>query len=122
MTNVKNWQSYFKQDVKNKFIVSQEEFEKYKHTSSIIYLQQACEKMFSVVENYFMIKYEYRAKSYGDLYAKVRSNSNDVELLRKAFQLHQFFYNGEVQMPKYIAEDEFIHISLLMKSRIKRIS
>ena len=116
-----NWIKYFEEDVKNKFIVSQEEFRKYKTTSSIIYLQQSCEKLFSVVENYFMVKYKYRAKNYGDLYNKIRDNKHDAELLRKAFQMHKFFYNGEVQMPKYIAEDEFIYLSTLMKQRIRRI-
>jgi len=117
-----SWKNNFRTDVKTKLRVANLEFKQYKKSGSIIYLQQSGEKLFSVVENYLMLKYDYRASSYGDLYKKMKSNSHDLYLLKDSFQLHKFFYNGTLQMPVYQAEDEYIRISSIMEGRIKRLS
>jgi len=117
-----DWRDKFIVDVKNKLKAANLEFKQYKQTSSIIYLQQAGGKIFSVVENYLMVKHDYRARSYADLYEKIKSNSHDLLLLKDAFQLHKFFYNGDLQMPVYQAEDEFIRISAILEARIKRLN
>jgi hypothetical protein len=92
------WKSKFRQDIKTKLSHSKKELDLYNSTGSIIYLQQACEKMYSVVENYLMIKYSRRAKSYGHLQEIVKNNQYDTNLLFDAFLLHKFFYNAELQM------------------------
>jgi len=118
---MKGWQEKFVLDVKNKFKMANLEYEQYKKTGSIIYLQQAGNKLFSVVENYLMVKNQYRARSYGDLYEKIKGNAYDLALLKDSFQLHKFFYNGDLQMPVFQAEDEFVRISVLLEQRIKRL-
>lgn len=115
------WHRSFKKDIAVKFEASNKEFKQYKKTGSIIYLQQAGEKLFSAIENYLMLKHDYCARGYADLYGKVKNNKFDLSLLKDAFQLHKFFYNGDFHIPVYQAEDEFVRLSSIMKSRFERI-
>jgi len=95
---IKNWRNLLKNDAKRKLRESKREFEKYNKTSRILYLQQACNKLFSAVENYLIVKYNKRVKNYQDLKAIV--NKRDRMLLTDAAQLHYFYYNGKLQMPE----------------------
>lgn len=115
-----DWKNRFAIDIISKLEAAEEEFRKYNKSGSIIYLQQACGKLFSIVENHLMVKHDYRARSYQDLYKKIQSNSYDRLLLKDAFQLHKFFYNGDMQMPVYQAEDEFIRLISILKGRLER--
>lgn len=121
MPKQSDWRRNFRQDIGRKLEESKKEFELYRKTGYIIYLQQAGNKLFSAVENHLMLKHDYRARSYGDLYEKVKSNNYDRSLLKSAFHLHRFFYNGDLQMPVYQAEDEFIRLSAIMDSRLRRL-
>ncbi len=114
-----HWKQSFKKDISRKLKASEEEYKKYLNTHKIIYLQQAGNKLFSIVENYLMLKYGERKKDYKSLFHMVKNNKNDRTLLRDAVQLHYFFYNGELDMPKFIAEDFYESVRNRMKNRLR---
>lgn len=98
------WQKEFEIDFKNKLNLAKQEYQTFVTTQHIIYLQQAGNKIFSAIENYFMLKYNKRVRSYKQLQELVKQNKQDFELLRNAVQLHYFFYNCEAQMNRLDAE------------------
>ena len=101
MTHLKE---VFKRDWNNKLEAANKEFQDYKNTDKLMFLQQAGSKLFSAVENYLMYKYNKRVRSYNDLQVVVRNNQDDLYLLSQAAQLHYFFYNADLQMTRYDAE------------------
>lgn len=111
-----DWKEEFKKDVKVKLKASEKEYKKYKQTSSIIYLQQACNKLFSAVENYLMVKYKKRVRSYKKLRSVVKGPA-DKKLLRDAAQMHYFYYNGRLQMEEFDAADYYNDV----RKRFERI-
>ena len=113
----KDWKSYFKKDINMKLSESKREYDKYNSTGSIIYLQQASNKLFSVVENYLMIKYDNRVKSYKKLY--LMTNHADKQILFEANQLHRFFYNGDLQMETFEAKRLYMIVYNKIKQRVK---
>lgn len=115
-----NWETVFKKDIKQKLLCAEKEYFQYKQTGYIIYLQQAGNKLFSVVENWLMLKYKKRVRGYQELVNIISQNNNDSFLLAQSVQLHYFFYNGELQMSKQEAEILFKNISRKMKQRIIR--
>jgi hypothetical protein len=114
-----NWKSVFKKDIESKLKYAEIEFKEYKRTGYIIYLQQSCNKLFSAVENYMMLKYNIRVKSYQELKQIVINNKNDKVLLAQVSQLHYFFYNGDLQMDRDEAEILYIDIKNKLKNRLK---
>lgn len=115
----KDWEQMFKQDIKDKLIESKKEFDVYKSTGKIVYLQQAGNKLFSVVENFMMLKYKTRVRGYQDLRELVKDNTFDKRLLSKTAQLHYFFYSGTVQGEPDEFADMYLEIYEVMKSRVK---
>lgn len=115
-----DWKEKFKIDYLNKFKYSKLEFDKYKETSHIIYLQQACNKLFSSVENYLMYKYNRKVTSYQQLRDIINNNENDKILLSLANSLHVFFYNGEVYMNRVEIEDTYMLVYNKMKNRLDK--
>ena len=113
------WKDIFKKDIRTKVKIADEEYKKFRSTKQIIYLQQAGNKLFSAVENYLMLKYEKRVKNYQILFNIVKHNEKDRIILREAAQLHYFFYNGELDMPVFEAEDFYKSVSSKMKKRLK---
>ena len=116
-----NWKSYFKKDIKNKFKYSWKEYLKYKNTNKVIFLQQAGGKLFSAIENYLMIKYNKKVRSYHSLLKLLKSknaNEKDVDLLVYGVQLHYFFYNGKLQMSLDMAETMYISLYNKVKNMI----
>ena len=108
------WKQEFRRDIHVKLQASINEYNKYKQTNNIIYLQQAGNKLFSIVEHLLMIKYDFRTKNYQKIRYIVKENEKDRELLRDVAQLHYFFYDAELQMDRKDAEDYYHDI----KSRI----
>jgi len=96
------------------------EFKEYKKTGNIIYLQQAGEKLFNALENY--IQYINKTR-YSSMYEiKIHTKEKPLRrLLYDALNLHRFFYNGELEMTRDYAEDEYIRISALLQARVKRL-
>ena len=113
------WKKGFRKDIKNKFILMDNEYALFQETNNVGYLQQAGNKLFSIVENFLQLKYSHRVKSYGELKILVRNNKNDYKLLLNAVQLHYFFYNGEVQFPRDEAEFIFKEVHKRMVRRLK---
>jgi len=113
------WKESFKHDIKTKINHADIEYKKYKKDDKLIYLQQACEKMYSAVENFLMIKYETRAHSYQQLYYRVLANDKDSALLSSAQMLHEFFYNGEIKMLRTDADRVYNSVRDRLKTRLR---
>ena len=105
-------------DIKNKVRESEREYQQYKRTDHLIYLQQAGNKIFSAVENYMMVKYHQRHKSYEKVKEMITDNA-DSKLLVDGAQLHYFFYNSDLQMSRYDAETIFKSVLREMKRRLR---
>ena len=113
------WEQSFKKDISQKVIYAEKEYEDYITTGYMIYLQQAGNKLFSAVENWLMLKYKKRVRSYQELLLMVNNNSIDAFLLTQALQLHYFFYNGELQMSKREAEIVYKNVLRKIKQRVR---
>lgn len=118
--NKKDWEKIFKEDIKAKLLESKIEFEKYKSTNKIVYLQQAGNKIFSVVENWLAIKNNIKPHSYQHLRDIVKNNRNDRILLSKAAQLHYFYYENVLRGEPQEFEDMYIEIYDIMKGRMSK--
>jgi len=117
--NQNQWKNVYKKDIKFKLDFGEKEYNLYKKTGYIIYLQQSGNKLFSAVENYLQLKYNKRIKSYQDLKQIIKNNKNDKNLLTLASQLHYFFYNGDLQMDKDDAKNLYILVRDKLKNRLK---
>jgi hypothetical protein len=115
----KDWKDVFKQDIKNKLIISKQEYDIYKKTNQIVYLQQAGNKLFSVVENWLMLKYKTKVSNFQDLRNLTNNNKNDRRLLSKVARLHYFFYQGEIMGEPVEFADIYEEVYEIMKRRIK---
>ena len=116
-----HWKEIFKRDWKSKLEEAEKEYQLYKQTDKLIYLQQASNKIFSVVENYLMYKYNKRVRSYGEVQALVMHNRLDFQLLAKAAQLHYFYYNADLQMNRYDAVAIYQEVKANILARLKNI-
>jgi hypothetical protein len=115
---VGEWKKVFKGDINNKLQASEIEHNNYVDTGRVIHLQQAGEKLFSVVENHMMLKYGKMYRSYQDLLKMVKNNASDLTLLTQAKSLHLFYYNSDLYADRY--EMDLVYKSVLrqMKNRL----
>ena len=115
------WRSIFKEDMEQKLRESKKEFDRYKSTGKIVYLQQAGNKLFSVVENWLMVKHNVRVISYQELRRVVKKNKYDRYLLSKAAQLHYFYYENKLRGEAEEFEDIYTEIYDKMKNRVENL-
>ena len=115
------WRKIFKEDMKQKLKESGVEFNKYKTSRKVIYLQQAGNKLFSVVENWLMVKHNVRVSSYKELRKVVRKNKHDKLLLSKTVQLHYFYYENKLRGEPEEFEDIYMEIYDKMKKRVDKL-
>lgn len=113
----KYWKKVFRADIKTKLVYADKEYNKYKSTGRLIYLQQAGNKLFSAVENYMMLKYSQRARSY-EAVKGIITDARDKKLLVDAAQLHYFYYNAELQMSRSDAESYYKDVYNKMNDRL----
>jgi len=116
----KEWVAMFRRDIKEKLKESKKEFDIYKRTGRVVFLQQAGNKLFSVVENWLMLKYKTRVSSYQGLKNLVKDNRNDKLLLIRVAQLHRFFYQNETMGEAWEFEELYLESYEIMKNRIKK--
>lgn len=116
--NKTEWRKIFINDIKEKLKESYNEYKKYKRTDKIVFLQQAGNKLFSVVENWLMVKYDTRVSSYSDLRYLVRNNRNDRLLLSKVAQLHYFYYENVIRGEPWEFEEIYLDVYQTMKKRV----
>ena len=114
-----HWKEVFKRDYSSKIRESEKEFDKWKSTDKTIYLQQSCNKLFSAIENFLMYKYGQRQESYQAIRRMISNNRQDHSLLIDANQLHKFYYNAELQMDRYDAENIYKRVMRRLKDRIR---
>jgi len=115
----KDWMRIYRKDIKDKLIESKTEFTKYKATNKVVYLQQAGNKLFSVVENWIMLKYKTRVLNYQDLKSLVKDDRNNRLLLSKVAQLHYFYYQNEVMGEAWEYEEIYLESYKIMRGRIR---
>lgn len=116
--NRNEWKVIFRQDIKDKLRESRREYDRYKSTGKVVYLQQAGNKLFSVVENWLMVKYNVRVSSYKELRKVVRNNRYDRVLLSKVSQLHYFYYENVMRGEPEEFEDIYLEVYRIMQKRI----
>ena len=114
-----HWKNAFRRDIESKLIEADIEYSKFRQTNKIVYFQQAGNKLFSIVENYLMMKHNRRVKSYKTLFNLVEHNSHDILLLKEAAQLHYFFYNGELHIPLFEAMNYYNIVRNKIRSRLR---
>lgn len=112
------WKKVYLSDIREKLIESKREYDEYKTTKRVVYLQQAGNKLFSVVENYLMIKYKRRTNNYQELRGLISQNSFDRLLLSKVAQLHYFFYENTLRGELEEFEDIYLDVYKTMKNRM----
>ena len=113
------WSRIYSKDISEKLKESKKEFDLYKSTNRVVYLQQAGNKLFSVVENFLMLKYKTRVMNYQELRNLVKNNTFDRRLLSKVAQLHYFFYQNRTMGEPVEFEDIYLEVYEIMKGRIK---
>jgi len=116
--NKDSWIPSFRQDINSKWSAMNEEYNLYLDNNKAVYLQQACEKLFSIIENYLQIKYAYKTDSYGNLLSKV--SNDDSIFLSGAMQLHRYFYNGQTELLDLQAQQLYLTYRDKMKSRLNK--
>ena len=99
---------------------SKNEYNQYKKTGNIVYLQQAGNKLFNVIENYIQLINRVRAESFYEIKNLVREKKLR-HLLYDARTLHRFFYNSELEMNIEDAEELYISVLSRTEQRIKRL-
>jgi len=117
--NKTHWKEIYQQDIEEKLRVSYDEYLLYKKTNEVVYLQQAGNKLFSIVENYLMLKYKSKVNTLEDIWVLINNNDSDAYLLSESTRLHYFYYeNITSDDPKSI---EYIYKKLYkkLKNRIK---
>jgi len=99
---------------------SKQEFNKYKQTKNIIYLQQAGEKLFNVVENYISYINKIRIEYFKQARSLIKQK-NLIKLLYDARDLHRFFYHGVNEMFEQDAKELYESVLRRVEDRVKRI-
>jgi hypothetical protein len=116
--NNEEWKRIFRKDLSEKLKESKVEYDRYKTTNRVVFLQQAGNKLFSVVENWLMVKHNKRVRSMAELRALVKNNTYDRRLLSKVSQLHYFYYENVVRGEPEEFDDIYMEIYEIMKGRI----
>jgi len=99
---------------------SKSEFQQYKRTKNIIYLQQAGEKLFNALENYIQYINKIQARNFYEVKNLIKEKTLRI-LLYDAKNLHIFFYNGELEMNEEDVVDLYESVLKRTESRIKRL-
>ena len=99
---------------------SKSEFNKYKSTRNIIYLQQSGEKLFNALENYIQFINKIESFSFAGIKSIIKERSLRI-LLYDARNLHRFFYKGENEMNIEDAEILYMNVKERLESRIRNL-
>ena len=116
--DAKEWTDIFIKDINDKISEAKVEYAHFKDSSRVVFLQQAGNKLFSAVENYLMLKYKTRVKSYQQLRSLVKNSVEDRNLLSKVVQLHYFFSQSTIMGEIEDFEDLFIQSLPELESRL----
>lgn len=109
-----------KENMKSMVKYSKSEYNKYKSTRNIIYLQQAGEKLFNAIENYIQFINKLMVGSFYEIKSLVKEQPLR-KLLYDAQDLHRFFYRGELEMNIIDAENLYKSILIKFEQRIERL-
>jgi len=109
-----------KENMKNMLKYSKQEYQQYRKNNNVIYLQQASEKLFSVVENYISFINQIRIE-YFQQARKLISEKALIRLLYDARDLHRFFYHGINEMIEVDAEELYLSVLKRIEIRVKEI-
>jgi hypothetical protein len=110
-----------KENIKNMMKYSKNEYQKYKKTRNIIYLQQAGEKLFNAIENYIGLANKVFVDSFYSAKQLTMRNKPLRKLLYDGRALHRFFYNSTNELDAYEAESLYIRTYKNLNERIRRL-
>jgi hypothetical protein len=99
---------------------SRAEFGQWKNNRNIVFLQQACEKVFNALEELSQVRSLSKFESHGDFRSTFRQLKFPSNVLSSAEELHKFFYNGESfeKDTKYIESSYLVVYNFLLKQKV----
>ena len=100
---------------------SKQEYEEYKTTKKQIYLQQACEKLFSALNNYVEIINNTRVSGSPDVKRLVVKEKSLAELYYVCLGLHRYFYTGDYDVDVTFIEKKYLDSYKKLQKRITRL-
>lgn len=109
-----------KENMYNMLKYSKEEYDRYKKTDNVVWLQQAGEKLFCVMGCYIQYMHSMKVESFTELKSLIRERPLR-RLLYNARDLHKFFYNQNDFMNAEDADELYLDTYNKVKSRIDRI-
>lgn len=109
-----------RENLLNMIKYSKQEYNTYKQTKNIVYLQQAGEKLFNALENYISFINKTRVEYFQQLRTMIKEKSL-VKLLYDARDLHRFFYHGTNEMIEQDANIIYQSVLNRIENRIKNI-
>ena len=110
-----------KENMKSMLKYSKSEYNKYKSTENIIYLQQAGEKLFNVIENYVGVINNIQIQNFQDALQRTFKEKPLQNLLYDARNLHRFFYNSTNEYTIEKAEEIYKSVLERIENRIKNL-
>lgn len=109
-----------KQNMLSMIKYSKQEYQQFKKTKEVVYLQQAGEKLFNALENYVQYINKIQARNFYEIKSLIKEKSLR-QLLYDAQDLHRFFYNGELEMNVEDVTDLYESVLSRTEERIKRL-
>jgi hypothetical protein len=92
-----NEKMYIASNLKELLSQSYKEFQRWKSSRNEVFLQQACEKVFSALEHFVELRRNINIHSHADFSREFRllSKTDADRLIPLANYLHRFFYEGQ---------------------------
>ena len=109
-----------KENMLNMLKYSKEEYKQYKSTKNIIYLQQAGEKLFNVIEGYLSFINKVRIEYFQQARGLIKEKSL-AKLLYDTRDLHRFFYHGTNERLESEANELYQSVLNRIENRIINI-
>jgi len=100
---------------------SRREYDQYKSSKNQIYLQQACEKLFSALNNYIEIVNNTRISGAPDVKRLVVKEKSLAELYYDCLGLHRYFYTGDYDVDVGFIESKYLESYKKLQQRIMRL-
>lgn len=109
-----------KENMLNMLKYSKEEYKIYKQRKDIVYLQQAGEKLFNVIEGYISVINNIQIQSFQQARGLIKERSL-TKLLYDCRTLHRFFYNSTNELLEQEADMFYNSVLSRIESRVKNL-
>ena len=109
-----------KENMSSMLRYSKEEYKQYKLSKNIIYLQQAGEKLFNVIEGYLSFVNKVRIEYFQQARGLIKEKTL-AKLLYDSRDLHRFFYHGTNERLEFEADELYQSVLKRIEERIRRL-